>query len=60
MNKTLTIWEIDSSEQWGVELGKVLTQRILPELESAAEPNLSHDSSANNLIRRCREWRKIS
>jgi len=45
------IWEIDSFDQWGVELGKVLAQRILPELESAAEPKLTHDSSTNALIR---------
>jgi glucose-6-phosphate isomerase len=45
-----TIWQIDSFDQWGVELGKVLAQRIIPELESASEPNLSHDSSTNHLI----------
>src|SRR5580658_1404684 len=44
------IWNIDSSDQWGVELGKVLAQRIIPELESKAEPQLAHDSSTNNLI----------
>src|SRR5262245_56158610 len=48
------IWNIDSFDQWGVELGKVLAQRIIPELESAAEPTLGHDSSTNNLIRRYR------
>jgi glucose-6-phosphate isomerase len=48
------IWNIDSFDQWGVELGKVLAQRILPELESKAEPALNHDSSTNNLIRRYR------
>jgi glucose-6-phosphate isomerase len=53
------IWNIDSFDQWGVELGKVLAQRIIPELESAAEPALNHDSSTNNLIRRCRA-RKLS
>src|SRR3984893_15531412 len=47
-----TIWDIDSFDQWGVELGKVLAQRILPELESKPEPKLGHDSSTNNLIRR--------
>ena len=47
-----TIWNIDSFDQWGVELGKVLAQRIIPELESKVEPNLAHDSSTNNLIRR--------
>ena len=46
------IWDIDSFDQWGVELGKVLAQRIIPELESTTEPKLSHDSSTNNLIRR--------
>jgi glucose-6-phosphate isomerase len=50
-----TIWNIDSFDQWGVELGKVLAQRIIPELESRAEPKLGHDSSTNNLIRRCRK-----
>src|SRR5216683_221220 len=50
------IWEIDSFDQWGVELGKVLAQRIIPELESAAEPKLTHDST-NNLIRKYRKLR---
>jgi glucose-6-phosphate isomerase len=45
-----TIWHIDSFDQWGVELGKVLAQRIIPELESPTEPALKHDSSTNNLI----------
>ena len=45
------IWNIDSFDQWGVELGKVLAQRIIPELESKAEPRLDHDSSTNNPIR---------
>src|SRR5438445_1084336 len=45
-----TIWNIDSFDQWGVELGKVLAQRIIPELESKTEPALSHESSTNNLI----------
>jgi glucose-6-phosphate isomerase len=49
-----TIWRIDSFDQWGVELGKVLAQRIVPELESEAEPALAHDSSTNALIRRYR------
>jgi glucose-6-phosphate isomerase len=49
-----TIWSIDSFDQWGVELGKVLAQRIIPELESAVEPPLAHDSSTNALIRRYR------
>jgi glucose-6-phosphate isomerase len=48
------IWDIDSFDQWGVELGKVLAQRIIPELEGAAEPELRHDSSTNSLIRRYR------
>jgi len=48
------IWHIDSFDQWGVELGKVLAQRIIPELESKEEPRLSHDSSTNNLVRRYR------
>ena len=46
------IWQINSFDQWGVELGKVLAQRIVPELEANAEPDLKHDSSTNNLIRR--------
>ncbi len=46
-----TVWGIDSFDQWGVELGKVLAQRIIPELENPQEPPLSHDSSTNNLIR---------
>ena len=50
-----TIWDIDSFDQWGVELGKVLAQRIVPELESKTEPKLGHDSSTNNLVRRYRE-----
>ena len=45
------IWNIDSFDQWGVELGKVLAQRIIPELESKTEPELAHDSSTNNVIR---------
>ncbi len=49
------IWNIDSFDQWGVELGKVLAQRIIPELESKTEPKLGHDSSTNNLIRRYRK-----
>ncbi len=51
------IWQIDSFDQWGVELGKVLASRIIPELEAAAEPPLTHDSSTNNLIRRYRRDR---
>jgi len=51
------IWNIDSFDQWGVELGKVLAQRIVPELESKTAPRLKHDSSTNNLIRRYRKLR---
>ena len=51
-----TIWQINSFDQWGVELGKVLAQRIIPELENP-DPALSHDSSTNNLIRRYRKAR---
>ncbi len=49
------LWDIDSFDQWGVELGKVLAQRIVPELENNAEPILNHDSSTNTLIRRYRK-----
>ena len=55
-----TIWHIDSFDQWGVELGKVLAQRIIPEIESDTEPKLTHDSSTNGLIRRYRRLRKPS
>ena len=51
------IWNIDSFDQWGVELGKVLALRVIPELESSAEPALAHDSSTNALIRRYRRLR---
>jgi glucose-6-phosphate isomerase len=51
------IWDVDSFDQWGVELGKVLAQRIIPELESRTEPTLGHDSSTNHLIRRYRKTR---
>jgi glucose-6-phosphate isomerase len=51
------IWNIDSFDQWGVELGKVLAQRIIPELQSSAEPQLKHDGSTNTLIRRYRRLR---
>ena len=54
------IWDIDSFDQWGVELGKVLAQQIIPELTSAAEPALSHDSSTNALIRRYRSLKSGS
>ncbi|HEY4621757.1 MAG TPA: hypothetical protein VIG93_08655, partial [Gaiellaceae bacterium] len=52
-----TIWGIDSFDQWGVELGKVLATRIIPELESKGEPELGHDSSTNALIHRYRMLR---
>ena len=52
------IWDVDSFDQWGVELGKVLAQRIIPELESPTEPPLAHDSSTNALIRRYRRMRR--
>jgi glucose-6-phosphate isomerase len=51
------IWNVDPFDQWGVELGKVLAQRIIPELESKTEPALGHDSSTNNLIRRYRKMK---
>jgi glucose-6-phosphate isomerase len=51
------IWDIDSFDQWGVELGKVLAKRIVPELESKTEPALQHDSSTNTLIRRYRKMK---
>jgi glucose-6-phosphate isomerase len=52
------IWRIDSFDQWGVELGKVLAQRIVPELESGTEPELAHDSSTNALIRLYRKMKR--
>jgi glucose-6-phosphate isomerase len=52
-----TIWHIDSFDQWGVELGKVLANRIIPELQGTGEPRLAHDSSTNTLIRRYRRLR---
>ena len=54
------IWNIDSFDQWGVELGKVLANRIVPELASATDPKLTHDSSTNALIRRYRRLRRIA
>ena len=51
------LWNINSFDQWGVELGKALAQKIIPELESATEPALKHDSSTDNLIRRYRQLR---
>src|SRR5271157_2613969 len=53
-----TIWDIDSFDQWGVELGKVLAQRIIPELKNKVEPKLAHDSSTNNVIRRYRKGKE--
>ena len=55
-----TIWNINSFDQWGVELGKVLAQRIIPELEGKTEPALGHDSSTNNLIHRYRKLKEAS
>ncbi len=55
-----TIWNINSFDQWGVELGKALAQRIIPELESKTEPALSHDSSTNTLIRHYRKLREAA
>src|ERR1700726_713952 len=52
------IWNIDSFDQWGVELGKVLAQRIIPELETEPEPELKHDSSTNSLIHRYRRLKQ--
>lgn len=54
------IWQIDSFDQWGVELGKVLAQRIIPDLESQTEPDLKHDSSTNSLIKRYRKLKASS
>jgi glucose-6-phosphate isomerase len=54
------IWNINSFDQWGVELGKALAQRIIPELESTTEPKLNHDSSTNGLIRRYKEIRRTA
>ena len=54
------IWNIDSFDQWGVELGKQLAQRIIPELESEEQPALTHDSSTNNLIYRYRKSGKTN
>ena len=54
------IWNIDSFDQWGVELGKVLANRIVPELASATDPKLAHDSSTNTLIRRYRRLRRVA
>ena len=55
-----TVWHINSFDQWGVELGKVLAQRIIPELQATDEPELRHDSSTNELIRRYRSMRQTT
>ena len=55
-----TIWQIDSFDQWGVELGKALAQAIVPQLEGATEPKLKHDSSTNALIRRYRKHKGLA
>jgi glucose-6-phosphate isomerase len=55
-----TVWHINSFDQWGVELGKVLAQRIIPELQARGEPELDHDSSTNELIRRYRSMRRTT
>jgi glucose-6-phosphate isomerase len=55
-----TIWRINSFDQWGVELGKALANRIIPELASPTDPKLTHDSSTNNLIRTYRKHRQQS
>ena len=52
------IWNVNSFDQWGVELGKILAGKIVPELECEAEPKLQHDSSTNALIRKYRELRR--
>ena len=52
------IWNIDAFDQWGVELGKVLSQKIIPEIESPVAPQLNHDGSTNNLIRRYRKMKR--
>jgi glucose-6-phosphate isomerase len=54
LRSTVSIWQIGSFDQWGVELGKALSQQIIPQLESLSEPRLEHDSSTNALIRRYR------
>jgi glucose-6-phosphate isomerase len=55
-----TIWNINSFDQWGVELGKALAQRIIPELETSSAPELKHDSSTNNLIRHYRKQKQMA
>ena len=53
-----TIWQIDSFDQWGVELGKVLAKKIIPQLEALEEPPMKNDSSTNTLIRRYRNLKR--
>jgi glucose-6-phosphate isomerase len=53
-----TVWDVDSFDQWGVELGKVLAGKVTEEIEAADEPELVHDSSTNALIRRVRAARE--
>ena len=55
-----TIWNIDSFDQWGVQLGKALANKIIPELELSGEPQLMHDSSTIMLIRRYRNAKRLS
>ncbi|MGH8183170.1 MAG: glucose-6-phosphate isomerase, partial [Rhodanobacteraceae bacterium] len=52
------VWHIDSFDQWGVELGKQLAKKVIPQLQDASEPKLEHDSSTNSLIKRYRAARK--
>jgi glucose-6-phosphate isomerase len=52
------LWQVDSFDQWGVELGKVLAKKIIPQLEAVEEPSLKHDSSTNTLIRRYRDGKR--
>ena len=59
VDRSAIIWQIDPFDQWGVELGKVLAQRIIPELESEAEPKLCHDSSTPTLIQHYRKFKEI-
>jgi glucose-6-phosphate isomerase len=54
------IWNINPFDQWGVELGKALSQRIVPQLQDREEPHLEHDSSTNTLIGRCRSLRNAT
>jgi glucose-6-phosphate isomerase len=54
-----TIWRIDSFDQWGVELGKQLAAQMIPELTADTEPDLGHDSSINELIRRYRRFKEL-